>query len=136
MSTPEIQSRWSLDESDYSFESLDDAIKAILYETTLSEAQGRFVYRLEFRKYDPATAFDSLLDAANDRAEEDSGYDGAETLFDTIGADADELSEFVADWARRNAKEIRYVPAGKATRIEITAEDLAEYADQDEGGAA
>lgn len=124
---------WSLDDSEYKFESFDEAIKDILNENTLSEALGRIVYSQEFREYDPEKAFGGLIDYANEQADDDAGYDDADSLFDTSGAAADELREFVSAWARKNANEVRYEPVGKSTAVEITAEHLDEYAD--EGGA-
>lgn len=123
---------WSLDDYEYKFKSFDEAIKEILSENTLSDALGRFVYSQEFREYDPAKAFVWLLDYANEQADDDAGYDEADSFFDTSGAAADELREFVSAWARKHANEVRYVPEGKSTQVEITAEHLSEYAD--EGG--
>ena len=123
---------WSLDDSDYKFESFDEAIKEILSENTKCAALGRIVYSLEFREYDPAEAFGGLLDYANEQADDDAGYDDADSLFDTSGAAADELREFVSAWARKHANEVRYEPRGKSTQVEITFEHLDEY--PDEGG--
>jgi hypothetical protein len=122
----------SLNQEFFVFDSLEEAIKDIITENTLSEALGRIVYSQEFREYDPAEAFAGLLDYANEQADDDAGYDDADYLFDTSGAAADELREFVSSWARKHANAVRYVPIGKSTAVEITAEHLSEYAD--EGG--
>lgn len=129
----ETKTLWSIDESEYKFESLEEAVEEILSENTVREALGRIVYRQDFCKYDPAKAFGGLLDYANEQADDDAGYDDADSLFDTSGAAANELIEFVESWARKHANEVRYKPAGKSTAVEITVEHLDEYAD--EGGA-
>lgn len=130
---------YATDDEVFKYDTLTEALHSILDEPRELIAGETTVYECTFAPYDPAEAFDldTIIEQANEKADDDAGYDDADNLFEHRISDADamHLQGLLSAWARKHASERRLKPIGGLRAIVLTEADINEFLQGQNGTA-
>ena len=130
---------YATNDEDFKYESLVEAMESLTDDQSELIAGKTTVYECTFAPYDPAEAFDLdvIIEQANEKADDDAGYDESDNLFESRISDDDaiQLQGLLNAWARKHASERRLKTIGKSRAIVLTEDDIKAFEDDQNGKA-
>lgn len=130
---------YATDDEVFKYDTLTEALHSIRDEPRELIAGETTVYECAFAPYDPAEAFDldAIIEQANEKADDDAGYEEPDNLFESRISDDDaiQLQGLLKAWARKHASERRLKPIGKSRAIVLTEDDIRAFQDDQHGAA-